>query len=88
MNLAKIYYNLGQRDKMFEKFDEAIAKDPDNINILSEKAYYVLNYGEYEKAQEIYDRMIEINPNYVDAYYRKSFVFFFTGNAEFRQTSP
>ena len=82
VNLAKIYYNLGQKDKMFEKFDEAIEKDPENINILSEKAYYILNYGEYEKAQEIYDRMIEINPNYVDAYYRKSFVYFFTGDAQ------
>ena len=71
VNLTKIYYNLGQKEKAFELFDEAISKEPDNINLLIEKADYIPG-EDYEEALKIYDRVLEINPNYADAYYQKS----------------
>ena len=81
-NLAKIYYNLGQKEKAFEKFDEAIKKDPENINILSDKVEYLIFDEDYDEAQRIYDKIIEINPNYVDAYYQKSVLYIYTKNDE------
>ena len=79
VNFAKIYYELGQEEKAMEKFDEAISKDPKNIHILDEKAKYTENLNE---AQKIYDKIIEINPNYVDAYYQKSIIYIYQKNAE------
>lgn len=82
VNLAKIYYNLGQKEKAYEKFDEAIAKDPENINILADKVEYLVDDDNYEEAHKIYDKIIKINPNYVDAYYQKSILYIYEKNDE------
>lgn len=79
VNFAKIYFELGQKEKALEKFDEAISKDPDNIYILDEKAKYI---DDLDEVQKIYDKIIEINPNYVDAYYQKSIISIYQKNAE------
>ena len=78
MNFAKIYYELGQKDKAEELFNRAIEKDPENIELLEQKALYSNN----EEAQKIYDKIIEINPNYVDAYYQKSVLYIYQKNLE------
>lgn len=78
VNFAKIYYELGQKDKAEEYFNKAIEKDPENIDLLEQKASYSTN----DEAQKIYDKIIEINPNYVDAYYQKSVLYIYQKNIE------
>ena len=81
-SFARIYYNLGQKEKAYQKFDEAIEKEPENIDILADKADYLSYDGEFEQALMIYDKILEINPNYVDAYYQKAKISYSSGNKE------
>ncbi len=81
-SFARIYYNLGQKEKAYEIFDDVISRNPDNIEILADKADHLIYDKEYEKALEIYDKILEINPNYVDAYYEKSIICYRAGNKE------
>ena len=81
-SFARIYYNLGQKEKAYQKFDEAISKEPENIEILAEKADYLRYDNQFDEALKIYDKILVINPNYVDAFYQKAQISFDAGNIE------
>ena len=54
--------------------DENVAKYPDDPYILNEKALRTWQQGELEKAERLYQRLIEISPNWVIAYNQLGYI--------------
>lgn len=71
-SFAKIHFQLNHKEKAFELIDKAIEQAPEDINFLSTKADFLVAEGKEKESLEITDKIIEINPNYVDAYYQKA----------------
>jgi len=55
----------------------ACSSDPD---VLIEKATELAGEGELDKAMELFDKALEKDPNYVDAYYSRAIVWLDEGN--------
>ena len=55
--------------KQLDALDKLLEKDPQNIKILMEKAFILYScFRDYE-AVVIYEKIIELEPNFVDAYF-------------------
>ena len=54
--------------------EECIAKYPNDPYILHEKAQQTWSRGELEKAEQLYRRLVEINPNWVIAYNQLGYI--------------
>lgn len=81
--LATLYYNLGKKEKSFKKIDSAIAKNPENINYLIEKANFLADEKDIDGALSLYKKVLDINKNYVDAYYQMAKIYLlYDNNAE------
>ena len=68
--LARSYKQLHQFDQALKYYKEALAIEP------NAKSYYLLakcyySMGKKEYAIEIYNKAIELNPNYAEAYFNK-----------------
>jgi len=68
--LARSYKQLHQYDLALKYYKEALAKEPNEKSYyLLAKCYYAMGKKEY--AIEIYNKAIELNPNYAEAYFNK-----------------
>ena len=61
---------------------KVLEKDPENINALVNLGYFAAKSGQFEKAIERFNRVIEINPEFTDAYLYLSDVYMQMGNRE------
>jgi tetratricopeptide (TPR) repeat protein len=70
--LGDVYYSLGDVDKCFFHFEEALKIDENNVIVLNNYSYYLSVRGEnYDRAERMSSRTIELEPGnatYLDTY--------------------
>jgi tetratricopeptide (TPR) repeat protein len=59
---------LDEKEKFQELMSEAIAKDPENANLLYNLAVVTADLGDKISARSYYEKAIKIDPNYKNAY--------------------
>jgi len=59
-----------------------LEKDPENINALINLGYFAAKSGQNDIAEQRFKRVLEINPDYPDAYIYLSDLYFNTGRIE------
>lgn len=59
-----------------------LEKDPENINALINLGYFAAKSGQNDVAEQRFKRVLEINPDYPDAYIYLSDLYFNTGRIE------
>ena len=67
-HLIDYYSNNNKFDEAMQFADDMLAKDPNNTFYLYVKGYLYHNMKDYEKAIEFYNKTIEVDPNYAEAY--------------------
>ena len=65
-NLGRIAYETGRFTVAAEYFENVLAQDPDNIMALQATAFMRIRSGDLKRAEELYDRVLEILPESVD----------------------
>ena len=62
-NLAEAYYRIENKEKSFEYFEKALAKDSTNLMVLNNYAYYLcLENTELDKAEKMSKKTYEAQP--------------------------
>jgi len=69
--VVDIYLKLDKSQKAFEYIHKALRKNPNDYSALSSKGNYYEYSGKFDKALEIYNRLISINKYGVGAYFKK-----------------
>jgi TolB-like protein/DNA-binding winged helix-turn-helix (wHTH) protein/Tfp pilus assembly protein PilF len=59
-----VYGRMGDWERSLENFDEAIKLDPRNIENLANHAYTLARFHEYDDADLLYARIVEIEPGH------------------------
>jgi tetratricopeptide (TPR) repeat protein len=75
-------YRLCKFDSSIDIFNEALLKDPGNVEILTNKGSALGKLGYYDAAILHYDRALSINPNFFPAINNKANIFANMGNYE------
>lgn len=65
---ANIYYKLGDTEKFKETLSSALEKDPNNSELLYNLGVVSSESKQFEDAKKYYQKAIDINPKYVNAY--------------------
>jgi tetratricopeptide (TPR) repeat protein len=66
---------LGRSKELIDKLDAAIESDPSNTIYYFARAISYEGTGELDKAAADYDKIIELDENYYDAYYNKGVMY-------------
>jgi tetratricopeptide (TPR) repeat protein len=69
--IGKSYYLLKQYEKSLDAVKEALKIYPSETKAIINKGVSLAGLGRYQEAIICYDKAIEINPTYVDAWYHK-----------------
>ena len=64
---ANIRYRIGEVDKYKELIQQAVELQPDNVDLLFNLGVVSGELKDYKTAQSYYDKVIQINPKYVNA---------------------
>ena len=75
-NLINYYLKDGDNKNALEYLEHAVAKDPQNPNLLFAKGKVLDELGEREKSLAAYDAAIEANPTFFDPYFNKAVVYY------------
>ena len=67
-------YDEERPDDALQLLEEYLAKYPSDPYILNEKANYAWRRGDLEKAERLYQRLVEISPNWVIAYNQLGYI--------------
>jgi len=74
---AMLFQDLGQYDEAIEEYQAVIAKnsscDQCQYNL---GAIYLEVKKDYQKAIELFSKAIELNPNYIEAYFARGFTYY------------
>lgn len=71
------YYLIEDRaDEALEYIKIAQKKDPENISLIFAEATLYDKKGDFEKAIEIYEKTIQVNPDYFNGYFNVGVVYF------------
>ena len=74
LNEAEDLSFSGRSDEAMELFDKALAIDPNNVDALSRKGYFLgYDLGQYDEAIQLYDKALAIDPNNTSTLYDKAF---------------
>ena len=68
--LGIIYFELQNYKKSKFHYDNSLKFNPNSKEILINLAYLEQSYGNLDKAKEIYEKLLNINPHYIETYYR------------------
>ena len=60
--LARVYARANQHGQALAKLDHALAKDPKDGALLMQKALILTEIKEYEKARDVYEKLLGFNP--------------------------
>ena len=75
-------YRLCKFESSLQFFNESLAKDPNNVEVLTNKGSALGKMGFYDDAVAYYDRAIKINPNFLPAINNKANILATNGNYE------
>jgi len=73
-NLAKAYMEVEKYSEAIGILDGMLKEEPENTILLSAKAYCVYRFGNYEKASELYDDVLKIDPGNMEALYNSAVI--------------
>ena len=73
-NLAKAYMEVEKYSDAIRILDGMLKEEPENTILLSAKAYCVYRFGNYEKASELYDDVLKIDPGNMEALYNSAVI--------------
>ena len=68
--LGGIYFELQNYKKSKFHYEKSLKYNPNSKEILISLAFLEQSYGKLESAKDIYNKLITLNPYYVEAYYR------------------
>ena len=68
--LGGIYFELDNYDKSKLYYEKALKFKKDSKEILVNLAFLEQSYGKLAPAKKIYEKLIQIYPNYLESYYR------------------
>jgi tetratricopeptide (TPR) repeat protein len=81
-NLARSYAENGSFDKAIAIIDSLLAKDSENVIVLSLKAYALLKAEKPEEAGKVYGRVLDLEPYSLDALFNDGLIQRALGNQE------
>ncbi len=64
LRLGRVYYAAGEWDKAKAAFDKVILRAPKDAPWLAENGGYYNSQGEREKAEELFERSLELEPGH------------------------
>lgn len=73
--LGNSYDILGKTEKAFEAYNEGLLIFPNSGMIYLEKGNVYLNKNEYNKALKLYEKGIEVDPDFPSNYYRAALLY-------------
>ena len=62
-NLTKVYKALNDNYKVIEYYDKFIEKRPENVEVLTEYAQFLISISDYEEANRKLNKALKYNPN-------------------------
>jgi len=68
--LGIIYFELQNYEKSKLHYENSLKFNPNSKEILINLAYLEQTYGNLNAAKKIYEKLLNINPNYIETYYR------------------
>lgn len=68
--LGGIYFELDEYDKSKLHYNKALKLNKNSKEILINLAFLEQSYGNLTEAKKIYEEIIKLDPNYIEAYYR------------------
>lgn len=68
--LGIIYFELQNYKKSKLHYKNSLKFNPNSKEILINLAYLEQSYGKLDEAKDIYQKLITLNPNYIETYYR------------------
>ena len=68
--LGKIYFELQNYNKSKFHYENSLKYNPNSKKILINLAYLEQSYGKLEEAKSIYQKLLTLNPYYIETYYR------------------
>lgn len=80
LNEANLYFSMGDKEKFKELMAEAINLAPDNADLHYNVGVINMEQENYEDARKSYNKAIEINPGYTNAYLNLSTTYVNEGN--------
>lgn len=81
-NYSSTMKMLGRYDEALEEVNLSIGKDPDNTKNYLIKAGINLIYGEFEKAADLYEYYLSLNPDDQNAYYNLGIALILSNNID------
>ncbi|MDR1171945.1 MAG: tetratricopeptide repeat protein [Bacteroidales bacterium] len=75
-DLINYYLSRQENEQALNYLDRAVAKDPQNANLLFAKGKVLDELGEREKSLAAYDEAIAANPKYFEPYFNKAVVYY------------
>jgi tetratricopeptide (TPR) repeat protein len=85
VELINYYLTTGKADEALNYIKIAQQKDPENISLVFAEATLYDKKGEYDKAVEIYDKSIAMDPNYFNGYYNKAVLYYNRGQQYYKE---
>ncbi len=79
VEMTNIYITTGKTDDAMRYLDLAIEQDPSNESFYFVKGSLLDGFGQQEAAIESYEKAIELNPGYFNAYYNLGALFYNNG---------
>ncbi len=81
-NVVAVYNSLGRTDEALQAAQEATTRFPDDAGIWSQYATVLQDSERYAEAAEALTRVIEIDPQYADAYIRRAVAYMEAGQQQ------
>ena len=78
-NLGRIAFETGRYEEASKHFESILKKDPGNLMALKSAAYSRIKNGDFDKAEVLYGRVIDIVPEDVDNGYNYALVLYALG---------
>ena len=74
-NRGNVYYNLGEKQKALEDYNQALKLDPNYVHAYHNRGLVYYNLGEKQKALEDYNQALKLDSKYAGVYFCRGNVY-------------